>query len=69
MKAHRRIQIPNLLVYASIYTLIFGIGIWLLIAHKDSPSNWLIYVAMVGSVLAGLVKFILHSRRQHSQSA
>jgi Co/Zn/Cd efflux system component len=69
MRVDRKTQIPNLVVYAAIYGLVFGISLWLLIAHKDSPTNWLLYVAMIGSVLAGLVKFILHSRKQHSQSA
>ena len=68
MNVQRKSQIPNLVVYAAIYTLIFGISIWLLIADKESPTNWLLYVAMVGSVVAGLVKFIVHSRRQRSQS-
>ena len=69
MKADRKTQIPNLVVYVSIYAIIFGISIWLLIAHKESPTNWLLYVAMIGSVLAGLVKFIVHSRKQHRQPA
>ena len=69
MKVDRKTQIPNLVVYAAIYAIIFGISIWLLIAHKESPTNWLLYVAMIGSVLAGLVKFIVHSRKQHPQSA
>jgi len=65
---YKKTQIPSLAVYAAIYGIIFGISFWLLIAHKDSPTNWLLYVAMIGSVLAGLVKFIFHSRKQHSQS-
>lgn len=68
MNFDKKTQIPNLAVYAAIYGIIFGISFWLLIAHKDSPTNWLLYVAMIGSVLAGLVKFIFHSRKQHSQS-
>jgi len=68
VKVDRKTQIPNVVVYAAIYGIIFGISFWLLIAYKDSPTNWLLYVAMIGSVLAGLVKFILHSRKQHSQS-
>lgn len=68
MKVATKTQIPNLVVYAVLYALIFGISIWLLIAYKESPTNWLLYVGMVGSVLAGLVKFILHSRKQHRQA-
>jgi hypothetical protein len=69
MKVDRKTEIPNLVVYAALYAILFGISIWLLIAHKESPSNWLLYVGMIGSVLAGLVKFIVHSRKQHQQSA
>lgn len=69
MKVDRKTQIPNLVVYAALYAILFGISIWLLIAHKESPTNWLLYVAMIGSVLAGLVKFIVHSRKQNLHSA
>lgn len=69
MKVDRKTQIPNLAVYAAIYAVIFGISIWLLIADKESPTNWLLYVMMIGSVLAGLVKFIVHSRKQHPKSS
>ena len=69
MKVDRKTRVPNLVVYAAIYAIIFGISIWLLIAHKGSPTNWLLYVAMIVSVWAGVVKFIVHSRKQHPQSA
>ena len=68
MKLNRKTQIPNLVVYAVLYAIIFGISIWLLIADNESPTNWLLYVGMIWSVLAGLVKFIVHSRKQHPQS-
>ena len=64
MKVSGNIQIPNVVVYATLYAIVFGISIWLLIADKESPTNWLLYVLMIGSVLAGLIKFALHSRRQ-----
>ena len=64
MKIDRNTQIPNWVVYAVLYAIVFGISIWLLIAHKESPTNWLLYVGMIWSVLAGLVKFIVHSRKQ-----
>ena len=64
MKGSGPIQIPNILVYATLYATIFGISVWLLIAHKQSPTNWLLYVAMIGSVLAGLIKFAVHPRRR-----
>lgn len=67
MKVSGNIQIPNIVVYATLYVTIFGISIWLLVAHKESSTNWLLYVAMIGSVLAGLIKFAVHSRvRQRS---
>jgi ABC-type uncharacterized transport system permease subunit len=50
MKVDRKTQIPNLVVYAAIYAIIFGISIWMLIAHKENPTNWLLYVGMIGSV-------------------
>ena len=68
MKVEGKTEIPNLVVYAAIYAIIFGISIWLLIAHKESPSNWLLYVAMIWSILAGFVKFIVHSRKRRPQS-
>jgi DMSO reductase anchor subunit len=69
MKVDGNTQVPNWIVYAAIYAIIFGTSIWLLMAHKESPTNWLLYVAMIGSVLAGLVKFIVHSRKQRPRSA
>ena len=64
MKSRGNIHIPNFVVYSALYAIIFGISIWLLITNKDNPTNWLLYVALIGSVLAGLIKFALHSRRQ-----
>lgn len=64
MTAFRRIQIPNLVVYAAVYAILFGVSIWLLTAHKDTPNKWFLYVGMIWAVLAGLVKFILYSRKK-----
>ena len=64
MKGSGNKQVSNIIVYATLYATIFGISIWLLIAHKESPTNWLLYVAMSGSVLAGLIKIAVHSRRR-----
>ena len=58
------LQIPNLVVYATLYVTIFGISIWLLVAHADDRTNWVLYCLMIGSVLAGLVKFAVHSRKR-----
>jgi hypothetical protein len=55
------LQVPNMVVYAMLYLTIFGISIWLLVAHEDSRTDWLLYSAMIGSVLAGLIKFGVHS--------
>jgi len=65
MKIDMKKQIPNLVVYLALYAVIFGISIWLLGFHKESPSNWILYVAMIAAVLAGLVKFALHTRKRH----
>jgi hypothetical protein len=61
-------QIPNMVVYLALYAVVFGISIWLLAFHNESPTNWVLYVAMMVSILAGLVKFALHTRKRH-QSA
>ena len=68
MKMNMKKGIPNLVVYSALYAAIFGISIWLLVFHPESPTNWVLYIAMIGSVLAGLVKFALHSRKRHQQS-
>jgi hypothetical protein len=64
MKVRWNIQIPNIVVYAAVYLTIFGISIWLLLAPEQSPTNWLLYPAMIGSVLAGLIKFAVYLWRQ-----
>jgi hypothetical protein len=64
MKVNRHTQIPNIIVYAALYAIIFGVSIWTLIAHRESPSNWLAYAAMIASVLAGVIKFAAHSWKQ-----
>ena len=68
MKIDRNKQIPNMIVYGLLYAIIFGISIWLLAFHKESPTNWILYVAMFMAVLAGLVRFALLSRKSHQQS-
>ena len=68
MKIDRNIQIPNIIVYFVVYAVLFGISIWLLAFHKESPNNWFLYLAMVFSVLAGLVKFALQSRKRPQKS-
>jgi DMSO reductase anchor subunit len=69
MKINRNKQIPNMIVYGALYAIIFGISIWLLAFHKESPTNWILYVAMIVAALVGLVKFALHSRKKQQQSA
>ena len=64
MKISGNIQIPNLVVYATLYAIVFGISIWLLLAHNESPTNWLLYTAMIGSVVAGLIKFTVYSQKK-----
>jgi len=65
MKIDMKKQIPNLVVYLALYAVIFGISIWLLVFHDQSPTNRVLYIAMIVSVLAGLVKFALHTRKRH----
>jgi hypothetical protein len=59
-------QIPNMYVYLALYAVLFGISIWF---HKENPTNWLLYVGMIYSVLAALVKFALHLRKRRNQPA
>jgi hypothetical protein len=68
MKIDRNKQIPNIIVYGILYAIIFGVSIFLLAFHKESPTNWILYVGMIVAALAGLVKFALHSRKRHPQS-
>ena len=69
MKIDMKKKIPNLVVYSALYAAIFGISIWLLVLHDESPTNWVLYIAMIGSVLAGLVKVALHTRKRPQQAA
>ena len=62
-------QIPNMIVYVALYAVIFGVSGWLLVFHEESPTNWILYVAMFVAILAGLVKFALHTRKRPQQSA
>ena len=69
MKTDRTPQIPNIVVYGVLYAIIFGVSLWQLAFHRESPTNWILYVALIVAALAGLVKFALHWRKQHPQSA
>ena len=69
MKIDGNKQIPNAIVYGVLYAVVFGISIWLLAFHKDSPTNWILYVAMFTAVVAGLVKLALSTRKRHQQSS
>jgi hypothetical protein len=67
MKVNANTQIPNIVVYAALYVIIFGVCIWVLITDRESPTNWLAYAAMIGAVLAGAIKLALHSwKRQRT---
>ena len=69
MKTDVKKQIPNMVVYLALYAVIFAISIWLFVFHSESPTNWVLYVALIVSTLAGLVKFALHTRKRDQQSA
>ncbi len=64
MKVNGNTQIPNIIVYAALYAIVFAVSIWSLIADRENPSNWLAYAAMIVSVLAGVIKFAVHSWKQ-----
>ena len=61
-------QIPNIVVYSVLYLILFGISIWLLAFHNESPTNWILYILMATAFLAGLVKLALHSRKRYEPS-
>ena len=63
MRLKANTQIPTGLVYAALYAILFAVSIWVLIVDPESPTNWLAYAAMIGSVLAGAIKFAVHSRK------
>ena len=64
MKVNGNTQIPNIVVYAALYAIVFGVSIWVFIADRESGTNWLVYALMIGSVLAGAIKFAVHSWKQ-----
>ena len=67
MKINGKTQIPNILVYAALYAILFGINIWMFIANRESPTNWLLYAGTICAVLAGAIKFAIHSwKRQRT---
>ena len=63
MRLKANTQIPNGLVYAALYAILFAVCIWLLVFHPENPTNWLAYAAIIVSVLAGGIKFAVHSRK------
>ena len=69
MKVNGKTQIPNIVVYVALYAILFGVGIWVLIADRESPTNWLVYVGMTYSVLAGVIKFAVHSWKRQRTAA
>ena len=58
------IQIPNIVVYSVLFLIIFGISIWLLAFHGDSPTNWILWVTMATAFFASLVRFALPLRKK-----
>ena len=63
MRLKANTQIPNGLVYAALYAILFAVCIWLLVFHPENPTNWLAYAAIIVSVLAGAIKLAVHSRK------
>ncbi|HKO96544.1 MAG TPA: hypothetical protein VJU86_06120 [Pyrinomonadaceae bacterium] len=69
MKTVMKKQIPNWVVYLALYAVLFGVSSWLLIFHNENPTNWILYPGMIYAVLAGVVKFALHTRKRRQLSA
>jgi uncharacterized membrane protein YphA (DoxX/SURF4 family) len=64
MKVNRNTQIPNIIVYVVLYAILFGVSIWVLLTDRESPTNWLLYAGLIWAVLAGAIKFAVHSWKQ-----
>lgn len=56
MTIDRNTRVSDTHVCSVIYAVIFGISIWLLGFRNDSPTNWILYIAMGVAVVAGLLK-------------
>ena len=69
MKPSLNIQIPNIIVYVALYAVVFAISIWLLVFHAENPTNWILYIGVAWSVLAGLIKLAWHSRKRLQPSS
>jgi hypothetical protein len=69
MKINKNTQIPDVAVYAALAAVIFGISIWLLVFHSDSPNNWFLYVAMIVTVAAGVARFVFHLPKRRQPTA
>jgi UDP-N-acetylmuramyl pentapeptide phosphotransferase/UDP-N-acetylglucosamine-1-phosphate transferase len=69
MRINRNTQIPNMIVYGILYAIVFGVSIWLLVFHNESPTNWVLYVLMAVAGLMGLAHFALHLRKKNQRSA
>ena len=54
MKIDKNKQIPDTLVFGVLYAVVFGISIWLLVFHKENPTNWILYPMIGAAVVAGL---------------
>ena len=64
MKIDMKKQVSNMIVYIALYAVVFGISGWLLVFHDENPTNWLLYVLMIVSILVGLVHYALHIRKR-----
>ena len=64
MTIDRNTRVSDTHVYSVLYAVIFGISIWLLGFRKDSPTNWILYIAMGVAVTAGLLKLGFNSLKK-----
>ena len=69
MKIDGKIQIPNAIVYAVLYAVVFGISICLLVFHPDNPTNGYLYVLMIVAAVTGIAKFALNGRKRNRRAA
>jgi hypothetical protein len=67
MTIDRNTRVPDSIVFSVMYAVVFGISIWLLGFRNDSPTNWILYIAMGVAVVAGLLKLGFDSLKKYQR--
>lgn len=69
MTINRNTRVPDALIHGVTYAGVYGISIWLLSFRNDSPTNWILYIAMGAAVGAGLLKLGFNSFKKYQRPA